>query len=98
MCLGKQLYRFLAALAPLFPARDAALCALEVQFGHAKYARVGDLAAIGEGSEGCQPQVDTGLLASKWQRLSDHLGTGEADIPAIRLTRDGDGLGCPFQR
>src|SRR5258708_1799455 len=32
------------------------------------------------------------------QRLDGHLGTGEADIPAVRLPRNGDGLGRALHR
>ncbi len=51
------------------------------------------ICAVGEGGEGLQAEIDPRLLGSRLQRVCRHLGTGDGDIPAVRLFRDSDGLG-----
>ena len=96
--LGEQCDRFPTAVAPLLPPRDTTLGGFQRPFGFAIPTGREDACAIGESGEGFQSQVDPRLLASRWQQLDGRLGAGEGKILAIRLLRDGDGLGCPLDR
>ena len=98
MRLGQEYQRFGASVAAFRAAGDASLAAAQIRFGLAIVRWGADARAIGARGEGFQPQVDPRLLASRWQQLDGRLGAGEGKILAIRLLRDGDGLGCPLDR
>src|SRR5713101_5306013 len=94
MRLGEQLDCLATARAALLTPRHSALGALQVQLGHTEDAWVSNLAAIRQGGERFQAEIDAGFLAGEWQGRDRHLGTRETGVPAIGLLRDRDRLGC----
>jgi hypothetical protein len=69
MGLGEKFDCLTATITPLFPTRDPALRPLQIQLGHAEDARVGNLAAIRQGGERFQAEIDARLLASEREGL-----------------------------
>src|SRR5262249_28260139 len=71
---------------------------LEVFFSLAVVARILHRIAFARDEKYLQPNSDTRLASGGWQGVYGHLSTGKADVPAIRLVGDGDGLGGALQR
>jgi hypothetical protein len=95
--LRQQRHGFAPALAPFLAPTHPALGGLERALGLAIPSRVKDAHAIRQGSERFNPQVDPGLLSRWRQGLYRYIRTGEANVPAIRLSTDRDGFGRTFQ-
>ena len=86
MRFGQQFDRLLAAVAALLATGHPALGRFEAALSTAITARVVDHRAIGQGGKGLQPQINARLLPGWRQGLHWHIGTGDADIPAIGFT------------
>src|SRR5260221_12241584 len=97
LLLGEQLDRLLAAGAPLLPLGYSPLGFLQLALRFAIVARVGDRFALSGDEKHLQPDINARLLPSEGQRLRGDVGTGEGDVPAIRLLGDRDRLGRPFK-
>src|SRR5262249_836146 len=93
MLARQQLDRLLAALAARLAPGDAALGFLEPFLRFALMGGVVYRVTLSGDEKHLQSYVNARLTTSRWQRLCRHLGTGEAHIPPVRLTRDRDGLG-----
>src|SRR5262245_4455438 len=91
-------HRLATAVTPLLAARDALLGLLERAFRSAVVAGIRDRLAIRRDEKYLQSHVDAGLASGEWQGLGGDLGTGAADVPAIRLARDGDRLDGALHR
>src|SRR5215469_13316434 len=86
------------ALAALLAARDALLRLLQLVLCRTVVARVFDELPVGGDKKDLQAHVDAGLASSELKRLRRDFSTGAADIPAIRLFGDGDGLDRTLHR
>jgi hypothetical protein len=73
-----------------------ALCALQVQLGHAEDTWVRDLAAIRQRGKRFQAEIDSSFLARERQGLDGHVGAGYGHVPAVRFTIYRDSLGGTF--
>jgi hypothetical protein len=96
--LGQERHRLAPAMTALLPATHAPSCGLERSLRFAAPARMEEARAIAERSEGFSAEVNAGFLSGRKQWLSWHIGAGDADIPAIRLPANRDGLGHALQR
>jgi hypothetical protein len=94
---GQQLHCLAAPMTALLATRDAPLRSLEVPFRDAEDARIGDLAAIGQGGKRVQAQVDAGLLARARQGMTRHVGARARDIPPVCFPTQCDRLGGALQ-
>ena len=91
----QQVYRLLAAAAPLLAPRGAPLRLLELLLCLAVVVRVLHDLVIRRDQKHLQAYIYAGLASAQWKWLHRDFCTGDTRIPAIRLTRDGDNLGVP---
>src|SRR5262249_24746901 len=86
--LGDQPARLLTPFAPLLAAGEPFLRLGELLLGAARVARVLDRLALGRDEEDLQPHINAHLAARGRQGLDGYVGTGQGDVPAIRLAAD----------
>src|SRR5262249_9271185 len=83
--------------APLLPTRHAPLALGEEPLSPTIIARREDACPSGQRGAGFPAELYAGFLAGRWQGVSRHLGTGDRDVPPIRLVCDSNGLWGTFQ-
>ncbi len=96
--LGEQNHRLLAPVTALRATGDAALGLRQALLPAAVVAGMLHPVALRRHQEDGEAHVSAGLPSGGRQRLERHVGTGEADVAAIRLPRQGDGLGRACER
>jgi hypothetical protein len=92
MLLGTPAHGFRAAVAALLASCDMPLRFGKLLLGLPIVARILHYIAVRRDEKHFQPYVDAGLASGEGQWLKRDVGTREADIPAIRLFADRDGL------
>jgi hypothetical protein len=98
MRLGKQRYRLAPTMAALLSSGPPTLRCFQRALGFPAPAGIEDARPIRKGGERLSAKVYAGLLSRLRQRRYRHVGAGEADIPAISVPADSDGLGRALQR
>src|SRR5262249_36561909 len=93
MVFGDQHARLLATPTALLAARQTLLGFGEAFRSSSVVTRVLHDLAVGGDEKDLQPDINARLSSGGWQGLGRYLRTGAADVPAVGLTREGDGLG-----
>src|SRR5262245_57047618 len=95
---AEQSCGFVPPLTALLPAREPFLSFGKLLLAFAIVPRIRDGRALSRDAKHLQAHVDARLAPCGRHRLSGHPGTGEGDIPAVRLPTERDYLGGARRR